>query len=85
MRPEVRHCRDCTRLKDGRREGTSRGVWQCWHPLFQVISPTGYHVITGQEIRTCPKWCPIEDALKKVRDNAKTQREVQAWDDDLPE
>lgn len=81
-RPEVRHCKECSRLRDGRRDGTSRGAWQCWHPLFEAISPTGYHVITGQEIRTCPRWCPIERAL---RDNAKTLAGNQASEDEWPE
>ena len=76
-RPEVRHCRECHRLRDGRREGAKRGCWQCWHPFFESI--TGYRVITGQEIRTHPKWCPIEFA---IRHNAKTNKLSQAREDE---
>lgn len=51
-RPTVPHCKECKHLEDGRVRGNMYGFWICGFGMKRRF-------MSGQEVRTCPKWCPL--------------------------
>lgn len=51
-RPTVPHCKECKHLMDGRPRGNEYGVWICGYGMRRRF-------MSGQEVRTCPRWCPL--------------------------
>ena len=62
-RPTVPHCKDCKHYRDVRSHGDERGSHRC---LYYGASYEKRKVISGQEIRTCPKWCPLRNCGMRV-------------------
>ena len=52
-RPKVPHCKECARL-----HGEKWSYWKCL-ALGRFI--------TGQEVRTSPKWCPLRISGKNAK------------------
>lgn len=53
-RPTVPHCKECKYLSDQRSYRSSYGSWYCNFPNL-----LRYARISSQEVRTCPRWCPL--------------------------
>ena len=55
-RPTVPHCTDCKHYRDLRHYRDRKGLHVCF---YYGSNYERRKIISGQEIRTCPLWCPL--------------------------
>ena len=56
-RPTVPHCKDCRFLMDFSYGGSLHKCWYCINVDGVIL--LNRRRISGQEVRTCPRWCPL--------------------------
>lgn len=54
-RPKVPHCKECNKLQDKNANYYNYGAFKHEYGCWYCTEKNRY--ITGQEVRTSPKWC----------------------------
>lgn len=56
-RPTVPHCKECKFLRDFSSSDCLHRRWYCTYGV--TAYPLRSSRISGQEVRSCPRWCPL--------------------------